>query len=178
MRILNWPLTERQKHEFEALGVNPEHDLVFTTQAGTKFTQRDIQRHFERIINNHDLRKITVHGLRDTYISIMLEEGEHVKAIAERVGLTSPTVLLDRYAHVTPKIKTRLAEKSDGYLYEYDPSKIEETAKPAKEELEELINSYSFTDIGNMYGVSDNAIRKWCKSYGLPYRKKDIKSAQ
>jgi len=24
-------------------------------------------------------------------------------------------------------------------------------------------------------GVSDNAVRKWCKYYGLPYRKKDIK---
>lgn len=26
-----------------------------------------------------------------------------------------------------------------------------------------------------MYGVSDNAIRKWCKQYDLPFRKKDIK---
>jgi hypothetical protein len=26
-----------------------------------------------------------------------------------------------------------------------------------------------------MYNVSDNAIRKWCKDYNLPYRKKDIK---
>ena len=25
-----------------------------------------------------------------------------------------------------------------------------------------------------MYGVSDNAVRKWCKYYCLPFRKKDL----
>ena len=33
-----------------------------------------------------------------------------------------------------------------------------------------------FTQIGNMYGVSDNAIRKWAKGYGLPSRVSDIKN--
>lgn len=47
--------------------------------------------------------------------------------------------------------------------------------KPTKEELFNLIKTKSFTDIGKMYDVSDNAIRKWCKKFGLPYRKKDIK---
>ena len=32
-----------------------------------------------------------------------------------------------------------------------------------------------FTQIGKEYGVTDNAVRKWCKSYNLPYRVKDIK---
>lgn len=26
-----------------------------------------------------------------------------------------------------------------------------------------------------MYGVGDNAVRKWCKNFDLPYRKSDIK---
>lgn len=45
----------------------------------------------------------------------------------------------------------------------------------SKEELSVLIQSKSFVEIGRIYGVSDNAVRKWCKSYGLPYRKKDLK---
>lgn len=45
---------------------------------------------------------------------------------------------------------------------------------PIKEELEYLIYTTPFTKIGEKYGVSDNAIRKWCRKYGLPYRKKDI----
>ena len=47
--------------------------------------------------------------------------------------------------------------------------------RPSKEELLELIKTKSFLEIGRMYNVSDNAIRKWCKSYNLPYKKKDIK---
>ena len=49
------------------------------------------------------------------------------------------------------------------------------SARPSKEELLELIKSKTFIEIGKMYNVSDNAIRKWCKDYNLPYRKKDIK---
>lgn len=37
-----------------------------------------------------------------------------------------------------------------------------------------MIKTESFVQIGKNCGVSDNAIRKWCKSYEFPYRKKYI----
>ena len=46
---------------------------------------------------------------------------------------------------------------------------------PTKEELSKLILSKSFVEIGKLYGVKDNAVRKWCKKFNLPYRKSDIK---
>lgn len=46
--------------------------------------------------------------------------------------------------------------------------------RPSKEDLLNLIKTKSFAEIGRIYNVSDNAIRKWCKSYDLPYRKKDL----
>ena len=54
--------------------------------------------------------------------------------------------------------------------------RIKERTNPkiSKEELEQLIYNTPFTKIGEIYNVSDNAVRKWCKKYGLPYRKKDI----
>lgn len=39
--------------------------------------------------------------------------------------------------------------------------------RPSKEELVDLIKNYSWTAIGRQFGVSDNAVRKWAKSYGL-----------
>ena len=47
--------------------------------------------------------------------------------------------------------------------------------RPSKEILFDKIKSKSFSSIGREYGVSDNTIRKWCKLYQLPYRKKDKK---
>lgn len=39
--------------------------------------------------------------------------------------------------------------------------------RPSKEELRLLLNQKSYRAIGRQFGVSDNAIRKWAKSYGL-----------
>ena len=52
----------------------------------------------------------------------------------------------------------------------------ESEKKPSREILKEKIRALSFLKIGEEYGVSDNAIRKWCKSYNLPYQKSVIKS--
>lgn len=48
-------------------------------------------------------------------------------------------------------------------------------SRPDRDTLKEDIRKYSFVEIGRKYGVSDNAIRKWCKGYGLPYKKTLIK---
>ena len=46
--------------------------------------------------------------------------------------------------------------------------------RPSKEQLWEMVKTYTFEDIGRKYGVSAKSIAKWCKRYDLPYRKKDI----
>lgn len=47
--------------------------------------------------------------------------------------------------------------------------------RPNREELKKLIREKPFTQISNIYKVSDNAIRKWCIGYNLPSKKTDIK---
>ena len=47
--------------------------------------------------------------------------------------------------------------------------------KISREELKELIRTKPFTTIGEMFNVSDNAVRKWCKGFDLPYKKTEIK---
>jgi len=39
--------------------------------------------------------------------------------------------------------------------------------RPSKEELEKLLTEMSMVKIGKKFGVSDNSIRKWCRSYGI-----------
>lgn len=48
--------------------------------------------------------------------------------------------------------------------------------RPSREELKELIYTQPFTTIARTYGVSDNSIRKWCRSYNLPTTKTEISS--
>lgn len=46
----------------------------------------------------------------------------------------------------------------------YNSRKIE---RPAKEILEKEITELSMVSLGKKYGVSDNAVRKWCKCYNI-----------
>jgi len=41
--------------------------------------------------------------------------------------------------------------------------------RPSKEELEKLISGNNWSAIGRMYGVSDNAVRKWARNYGIKW---------
>lgn len=46
--------------------------------------------------------------------------------------------------------------------------------RPDKETLKNLIRTQPFTTIATTYGVSDNAIRKWCRFEKLPFKKREI----
>lgn len=50
------------------------------------------------------------------------------------------------------------------------------TKEIQREELKNLIRTQSFVKIGEIYGISDNAIRKWCDKFNLPRRKIDIQN--
>lgn len=56
-------------------------------------------------------------------------------------------------------------------------SKIREErdVKISRGELKSMIRTRPFTSIAKDFGVSDNAIRKWCDKYNLPRTKKEIK---
>ena len=45
--------------------------------------------------------------------------------------------------------------------------KVDPKDRPSKEELERLISEIPMTKIGMRYGVSDNAVKKWCKGHGM-----------
>lgn len=70
------------------------------------------------------------------------------------------------------KIDTKTKMCRDCYNL-YFNRKVEN--RPSREELKELLRKESFIYIGHKYGVSDNAIRKWCDAYNLPRKKRDIK---
>ena len=47
--------------------------------------------------------------------------------------------------------------------------------RPSRQILKQEIRTTPFSRLGEKYKVSDNAIRKWCKFYGLPHKSSDIK---
>lgn len=54
-------------------------------------------------------------------------------------------------------------------------NKLRSSNKPERNLLKQEIRTMSFTELGKKYKVSDTAVKKWCKTYNLPYKKSDIK---
>ena len=52
---------------------------------------------------------------------------------------------------------------------------IRRTERPSKENLYNLLKDNPFTKVAEMFGVSDNTIRKWCVSYEIPSKAKYYK---
>ena len=46
----------------------------------------------------------------------------------------------------------------------------------SREELKKMIRNIPFLQVGRLFGVSDTAIRKWCKKMNLPSTKNEIKT--
>lgn len=45
---------------------------------------------------------------------------------------------------------------------------------PSKIELASMIKDSGFSAVGRQFGVSGTTIKKWCKSYGIPYLKDEL----
>lgn len=77
-----------------------------------------------------------------------------------------------------PKTKTLVERDAEGYSEKERERAFKQRKvinRPPKEQLLIEIKETSFVDVGKKYGVTDNTIRKWCKNYKIPYRKKDMK---
>lgn len=44
--------------------------------------------------------------------------------------------------------------------------------RPNKDELYSLLLNNPFSKVGSMFNVTDNAVRRWCRSYGIPDKAK------
>lgn len=49
-------------------------------------------------------------------------------------------------------------------------------SRPSREQLKQDIYTMPMVKVGEKYGVTDNTIRKWCISYNLPSRVKEIRN--
>ena len=77
--------------------------------------------------------------------------------------------------HTCKKCNTIINKNSVYCLKHYKEFLAEQSSIPSRETLKALIRNTSFVQIGKQYGVSDNAVRRWCDKYKLPRKVSDIK---
>lgn len=162
---------EPKHHRSEKNGLVYEHILVAERKIGRALKPTEVVHHIDSNRSNNSEENLVVFKTTADHIR------HHSTGYIEPVGDGS---------YISPLRK--LVCEYCGDIYEnnsdkrkYCSEKCSSMSKrlvirPSKEELYSLIREKSFVSIGKEYGVSDNAVRNWCKKYGLPFRKKDIKT--
>lgn len=126
-------------------------------------------------------------SIRQALLSVGLSDGS-VNYKRARSLLTREDVVLPEKVHTSKRFSE---EYSDGVCLDcgkpisYGAARCHRCAsvdnakdisrRPDRDTLKQQIRSIPFTQIGQIYGVSDNAVRKWCQFYELPSKKSLIK---
>ncbi|WP_281659093.1 tyrosine-type recombinase/integrase [Halobacillus sp. Cin3] len=92
------------------------YNLVFCREDGRPIYPRTLTTIFNRLIKKADVTKIRLHDLRHTHASLMLEAGNSLKEVQDRLGHRSIKTTGDIYAHVTDNMKNESAQKFGNYL--------------------------------------------------------------
>ncbi|MCI8399023.1 MAG: site-specific integrase [Oscillibacter sp.] len=98
-----------------AVWSNP-HNLVFTTEIGTPFNQRRADRGFHKTLAAAGLSGFHFHSLRHTFAVNSLRAGEDIKTVQTNLGHASAAFTLDKYGHVTERMKEDSAARMECFI--------------------------------------------------------------
>lgn len=100
----------RQAQERLACASWQEGDLVFSRPDGSALPPDFAYRQFVKLVAAAGVPKIRLHDLRHTHATWLLEAGEQLHVVAERLGHADSSTTSTIYAHVTGKQRRSAAE--------------------------------------------------------------------
>jgi len=93
-----------------------QNGLVFANHDGTPISPRSFSKKFLLLVDKAGVPRITLHGLRHTHITHLLQANVHPKIASERAGHASVAITLDIYSHAVPGLQEDAAVRVDEAL--------------------------------------------------------------
>jgi integrase len=105
---------QRQLEERVLLGpAYRDNDLVFASATGAPIDPANLRRSWKGIINRAEVGHVRFHDLRHAHATLLIQQGEHVKLISERLGHASIGITMDTYGHLLPGMQAQAAARLD-----------------------------------------------------------------
>lgn len=183
------------KRAFKTNGCVYEHILIAERMLGRDLKNEECVHHIDYNRTNNSEDNLMIFLTNNDHVAyhgganaIRLNDGTYMsdsirfnykynnrtkKDIDNGVSDVGSITIIPKGYNLCPICKTNLkSNKANMCLECWNKEKLKNV--PLKEELEKYIYNTSFVNIGKIFGVSDDTIRRWCKNRGLPYRRKDI----
>ena len=106
---------EKRKQE-NKLYIHTWDDFVCVRPDGSLLPLEYVSRAIPKLCEKAGLKRIKLHELRHTNISILLESGASMKELQEWAGHSSYSTTANIYSHIQAKSKTRLTESLENML--------------------------------------------------------------
>ena len=107
--LKNYKAWQEKQKEFFGIEWN-ETDRLFTAVNGTPIHPDTISCWFHDFIKRTGLPEVTVHGLRHTFITLMISKGIDIVTVSNLVGHSMPSTTINMYAHAVSERKASAVE--------------------------------------------------------------------
>ncbi|MDN4493082.1 site-specific integrase [Ureibacillus aquaedulcis] len=117
MEILrDWRIRQTHENTFLGYSTSSPKQLVFNNEYNTFNQPTKTRKWIVQIQKKNNLDKITTHGLRHTYCSLLFEAGATIPEVQERLGHDDVQTTMNIYTHITKKAKENTIQKFTDYL--------------------------------------------------------------
>lgn len=91
-------------------------NLVFTNEFGKHLAAHTVYMNFKRLAASIGIPETRFHDLRHTFAMLSLQNGDDVKTVQENLGHATASFTLDKYGHVSERMKRDSADRMEGYI--------------------------------------------------------------
>ena len=114
-RVVSALKTHREQAESTTKGGLAE-GFVFGTRNGTALEPRNLTRSWTRLCEAQDMRRVPLHGLRHTCVSLLLAQGVNPRTVMEIVGHSAIEMTMNVYGHTNLETQRRALDDLDRAL--------------------------------------------------------------
>ena len=93
-----------------------QQEIVFTGALGAPLAYTTMRNYIQKVGKKNNLPHITVHGLRHSAVSMLIDSGEALPAIAAFVGHANTQTTSRVYAHAIAQSTNKLSSSIEDYL--------------------------------------------------------------
>ncbi|WP_353485964.1 tyrosine-type recombinase/integrase [Apilactobacillus xinyiensis] len=111
-----WRLSQRKRYLMLGFNTFQKNQLVFASNTNNHKCLNTPAKWLKKIIQEHNLTRITVHGFRHTHASALFSAGASIKEVQERLGHEDIQTTMDIYTHVTNQQNQEAVNKLVKYL--------------------------------------------------------------